>query len=83
MSVKVAPTLAWLRDLGVLMLGTTTVLFWSSSRRSSPGRGSVVVPRCHYRTRCVQRAAVCGDGPGLQPVASESDHLARCHFREI
>lgn len=37
---------------------------------------------CHYRTRCVQRAEACSDGPALAPVAHAADHLARCHFRD-
>jgi peptide/nickel transport system ATP-binding protein len=40
-----------------------------------------MVGACYYRARCVQRAAVCGEGPALQTVAPDSDHLARCHFR--
>lgn len=35
---------------------------------------------CHYRTHCVQRAAVCTRGPALAPIALEADHLARCHL---
>lgn len=35
---------------------------------------------CRYRTRCVQRAAVCMRAPPLASLAPGADHLVRCHL---
>ena len=37
---------------------------------------------CHYRPRCLARQDACGHNPALAPVAGETRHLARCHFRD-
>lgn len=38
---------------------------------------------CHYRSRCIRRADVCATDPSLAPLASATDHRARCHFRDF
>lgn len=37
---------------------------------------------CHYRPRCLARQEICARDPELAPLAGETRHLARCHFRD-
>ncbi|HEU0224849.1 MAG TPA: oligopeptide/dipeptide ABC transporter ATP-binding protein [Steroidobacteraceae bacterium] len=37
---------------------------------------------CHYRPRCLDRAAVCDARAELAAVGADRAHLARCHFRD-